>query len=56
VTTEFDLTCATCGGSLTRRTVPGDAFGVDVGERVPVAECIECGGRHVPEQTLERVN
>jgi len=56
VTTEFDLPCATCGGDLTQRTIAGDALDVDVAETVPVAECVDCGGRYFPERTLNRVS
>ncbi|SNZ05464.1 hypothetical protein SAMN06269185_0866 [Natronoarchaeum philippinense] len=55
MTTEFELSCATCGGDLTRRTVSGDVLGVDIAETVPVAECVDCGGWYVPERTLDRV-
>ena len=55
MTTEFDLTCATCGGSLDRRVVSGETIGVDVAESISVAECVECGGRYFPEKALERL-
>lgn len=56
MTTEFDLACATCGGRLAQRSVPGDALRVDVAGSVPVAECEECGGRYFPEHALERLH
>ena len=55
MTTEYDLACATCGGSLDRRTVSGETLGIDVTETISVAECVECGGRYFPEQALERL-
>lgn len=55
MTTEFDLSCATCGGPLTRQSVPPDRLGVDASEPLAVAECAECGGRYFPERTLERL-
>lgn len=53
---EFDLTCATCGGPLTRQRVSADHVGVDTSEPLTVAECVDCGGRYFPESTLERFN
>ncbi len=63
MTSEYELDCATCGTSLTRREVPGDALGFgrsdapELGgsESLAVAECPECGGRYFPETTLERL-
>jgi DNA-directed RNA polymerase subunit RPC12/RpoP len=62
MTSEYELDCATCGASLTRREVPGDAlsFGRSDSSRpaesesLEVAECPDCGGRYFPETTLER--
>jgi DNA-directed RNA polymerase subunit RPC12/RpoP len=55
MTSEFDLDCATCGTSLTRCEVTGDALGVGVSEPLEVAECPDCGGRYFPETTLKRL-
>lgn len=55
MTTECDLSCATCGGPLTQRTVPPDGLGFDASEVLAVAECGDCGGRYFPERTLERL-
>ncbi|WP_115864342.1 zf-TFIIB domain-containing protein [Halorussus litoreus] len=55
MTSEYDLGCANCGGSLARREVPPEALAFPVSESVEVAECPNCGGRYVPEATLERV-
>jgi len=53
VTTEFDLGCATCGGSLQERTVAAEQFGVAAAGTVDVAECPDCGDRYVPEHSLD---
>ena len=63
MTSEYELDCATCGASLTRREVPGDALRVGQSdspklggaESLEVAECPNCGGRYFPETTLERL-
>jgi YgiT-type zinc finger domain-containing protein len=55
MTTEFDLGCATCGGSLTERSVAAESLGVGGEGTVAVAECPECGDRYVPERTLDLV-
>ncbi|WP_276279108.1 zf-TFIIB domain-containing protein [Halorussus caseinilyticus] len=55
MTSEFELDCATCGSSLTRRKVAADRFGVGSLDSVEVAECPNCGGRYFPETTLERL-
>ncbi|UPV74671.1 zf-TFIIB domain-containing protein [Halorussus limi] len=55
MTSEYDLDCAVCGTSLTRREVAGDALGVGASESLEVAECPDCGGRYFPEETLERL-
>lgn len=56
MTSEYDLGCANCGGSLARREVPPEALGLSVESSVEVAECPNCGGRYVPEATLERLD
>lgn len=55
MTTEYDLSCATCGGPLARRSVSPERLGVEASEALPVAECADCGGRYFPEGTLERL-
>ncbi|WP_135852860.1 zf-TFIIB domain-containing protein [Halorussus salinus] len=63
MTSEYELDCATCGTSLTRREVPGESLGFggsdapELGdsESLEVAECPDCGGRYFPETTLERL-
>ncbi|UPW00616.1 hypothetical protein M0R88_00590 [Halorussus gelatinilyticus] len=63
MTSEYDLDCATCGASLTRREVSGEVLEVDdsdspelgAAESLEVAECPNCGGRYFPEPTLERL-
>jgi hypothetical protein len=63
VTSEYELGCATCGGSLTRREVAVDSvggeaaesLGLGAAESLEVAECPDCGGRYFPEATLERL-
>lgn len=55
MTSEYELGCATCGGSLTRREVPGETLGLSAVGSVEVAECPNCGGRYFPETTLERL-
>jgi hypothetical protein len=55
MTTEFDLGCATCGGTLQERSVAAESLGVGGEGTVSVAECPECGDRYVPERTLDRV-
>ncbi|NHN59439.1 MULTISPECIES: zf-TFIIB domain-containing protein [Halorussus] len=55
MTSEFDLDCATCGTSLTRREVAGESLGLGVADALEVAECSNCGGRYFPETTLERL-
>ncbi|WP_435175082.1 zf-TFIIB domain-containing protein [Halorussus sp. AFM4] len=52
---EYDLGCATCGASLTRREVTGEALGLGAADSLEVAECPNCGGRYFPETTLERL-
>ncbi|WP_256297297.1 hypothetical protein [Haloarchaeobius salinus] len=52
---EFELSCATCGGTLTRTAVSGEALGVTVEREVVLAECTECGGRYFPRETLDRL-
>lgn len=56
VTSEYDLDCTTCGGSLTRREVGAEALGFPTLDSVEIAECPDCGGRYFPESTLERLN
>ncbi len=53
MTTEFDLTCATCGSSLSKRNVSIDQLNTGT---VEVAECGNCGDRYFPESTLERLD
>ena len=55
MTSEYELGCATCGGSLTRREVAGEALGISAAGSVEVAECPDCGERYFPETTLERL-
>ncbi|WP_435333367.1 DUF7479 domain-containing protein [Haloarchaeobius sp. TZWWS8] len=55
---EFELPCATCGGSLVRRELPGERLRtpVTVDRPVVVAECRGCGGRYFPRQTLTELS
>ena len=53
---EFELSCATCGGQLTRTPVSGETLGVGVEREVVLAECTECGGRYFPRETLNELN
>jgi len=53
---EFELSCATCGGQLSRRAVSGAALGVGVEGELVLAECTECGGRYFPRETLDELN
>ena len=54
--TEFDLMCATCGGSLDERSLGPDELPFEnVSEPVSVAQCSECGSRYFPETTLDRL-
>ncbi|WP_135824414.1 zf-TFIIB domain-containing protein [Halorussus ruber] len=55
MTSEFDLGCATCGTSLTRREVAAERLGFGSFDSLEVAECPNCGGRYFPETTLERL-
>lgn len=55
MTSEYDLDCATCGASLTRREVTGESLGLGAADSLEVAECPNCGGRYFPETTLERL-
>lgn len=55
MTSEYDLSCATCGGPLTQRSVAPDRLGVEASESLSVAECAECAARYFPERTLERL-
>lgn len=55
MTSEYELGCATCGESLNRREVAGEALGRSTVGSVEVAECPNCGGRYFPETTLERL-
>ena len=52
---EFDLSCASCGGSLMRETVAGEAVGVPVESDVVIAECTDCGSRYFPKETLNEL-
>lgn len=52
MTTEFDLTCATCGSPLSRQTVAVDHLNA---RQVEAAVCRNCGDRYFPESTLERL-
>jgi hypothetical protein len=52
---EYDLDCANCGSSLTRREVGAETLGVAASDSLAVAECPDCGGRYFPESTLERL-
>ena len=60
--TEYELTCTSCGGALSRASVdPGAIDAPWVGEvasdgPLPVAQCANCGVRHFPRSTLERLN
>jgi uncharacterized protein with PIN domain len=54
--TEFELTCATCGGSLDERSLgPDEVPLANVSGPLSVAQCTECGSRYYPETTLERL-
>ncbi|MCT9097291.1 zf-TFIIB domain-containing protein [Haloarchaeobius sp. HME9146] len=53
VVSEFDLGCATCGGSLTRSHVSPETIGVETTDPLEVAECANCGGRYFPRNTLD---
>jgi predicted RNA-binding Zn-ribbon protein involved in translation (DUF1610 family) len=57
MTRETDLPCSDCGGTLLERDVSARdlAAGVDASRTVVVAECTECGARHYPDGTLERL-
>lgn len=55
MTSEYDLGCANCGSSLTRREVAAETLGVAASDSLEVAECPDCGGRYFPETTLERL-
>jgi uncharacterized protein with PIN domain len=50
---EFDLGCATCGGTLREQTVETDAVHVNLSEPVQIAVCADCGSRYFPEGALE---
>ncbi|MCO8245020.1 MULTISPECIES: hypothetical protein [unclassified Haladaptatus] len=52
MTTEFELSCATCGSSLSKRNVSIDHPNAGT---IEVAECKNCGDRYFPESTLERL-
>jgi hypothetical protein len=52
---EFELPCATCGGQLSRTTVPGAVLGVEVERELVLAECTDCGGRYFPRETLNEL-
>lgn len=56
MTSEYELGCANCGGTLARREVSPESLGVTATAPVEVAECHDCGGRYVPETTLERLD
>lgn len=55
MTSEFDLPCSACGGSLREVAVKPQALGIQgtTESTILVAECQSCGERHYPEQTLE---
>jgi transcription elongation factor Elf1 len=53
MTTEFDLSCATCGSPLSKRTVSLDHLNT---RDVEAAVCGNCGDRYFPESTLERLD
>ena len=54
--TEFDLTCATCGGPLVEQSVAATEVSVEgVTGTVSVAQCSECGSRYFPETTLDQL-
>lgn len=54
--TEFDLTCATCGGRLVERSVAATDVSVKgVSGTISVAQCADCGSRYFPETTLDRL-
>lgn len=57
MTRETDLPCSECGGSLLERDVSVHdlGVGVDASRTVVVAECRECGARHYPDGTIERL-
>ncbi len=56
MTTEFDLTCATCGSQLSKESVSADKLGVGGGGSVDIATCRNCGDQYFPESTLERLS
>lgn len=56
MTSELDLTCATCGGALREATVSPDAVGLSARGPLSVAECTDCGGRYFTEQALDRID
>lgn len=59
--TEYELTCTSCGGALTRASVDPGAIeapwaGKAVDEPLAVARCSNCGVRHFPRTTLEKLD
>ncbi|WP_458205459.1 DUF7479 domain-containing protein [Haladaptatus sp. NG-SE-30] len=56
MTTEYDLSCATCGSPLSKESVSADHLGLAVTEPVEVATCQNCGKQYFPESTLERLS
>ncbi|WP_227373567.1 hypothetical protein [Haladaptatus halobius] len=56
MTTEYDLTCATCGSPLSKERVPADHLDFPDTGSVEVATCRNCGKRYFPESTLERLS
>lgn len=53
MTSEFDLSCATCGSPLSKRNVSVDHLNA---RTVEAAVCGNCGDRYFPESTLERLD
>ena len=54
--TEFDLTCASCGGPLLEQNVPATETSIEgISGAVSVAQCANCGSRYFPETTLDRL-
>ncbi|WP_458190137.1 DUF7479 domain-containing protein [Haladaptatus sp. NG-WS-4] len=56
MTTEYDLTCATCESPLSKERVRAEHLGFAEAESVEVAACQNCGKRYFPEATLERLS
>lgn len=55
MTSEFDLTCVSCGTPLSRDSISADRLGFGDAGSVEVASCPDCGDTYFPEATLERL-